>query len=61
MKIGTHMPDDQRRKPLDIEVFRTKIKVTISKNITKIRNVCVSARYLKNEMSDLNKSWYTHA
>jgi len=21
----------------------------------------VSARYLKNEMSDLNESWYTHA
>ena len=61
MKIGTHMSDDQRRKPLDIEVFRTKVKVTISKNITKIRNFCVSARYLKNEMSDLNKSWYTHA
>ena len=21
----------------------------------------ISARYLKNEMSDLNESWYTHA
>jgi hypothetical protein len=24
-------------------------------------NFFVSAQYLKNEMSDLNKTWYTHA
>jgi hypothetical protein len=35
MKLGTHMPDE-RRKPIDIEVCRTKIKVTISKNRIKI-------------------------
>jgi hypothetical protein len=32
MKLGTHMPDGERRKPIDIEVCRTKVKVTISKN-----------------------------
>ena len=37
MKLGTHMPDGERGKPIDIEVCRTKVKVTISKNITKIR------------------------
>jgi hypothetical protein len=28
MKLGTHMPDGERRKPIDIEVCRTKVKVT---------------------------------
>ena len=36
MKLGTHMPDGERRKPIDIEVCRTKVKVTTSKNRTKI-------------------------
>ena len=61
MKLGTHMPDDERRKPFDIEVCRTKVKVTTSKNGTKIKLFFVSAQYLKNEMSDLNESWCTHA
>jgi hypothetical protein len=61
MKLATHMPDGERRKPNDIEVCRTKDKVTTSKNRTKIRYFFVSARYFKNEMSDLNESWYTHA
>jgi hypothetical protein len=26
MKLGTHMPDGERRKPIDIEVCRTKFK-----------------------------------
>jgi hypothetical protein len=34
MKLGTHMPDGEWRKP--IEVGRTKVKVTTSKNRTKI-------------------------
>jgi hypothetical protein len=29
------MPDGERRKPIDIEVCRTKFKVTTSKNRTK--------------------------
>jgi hypothetical protein len=37
MKLGTHMPDGERRKPIDIEVCRTKVKVTTSKNRKKIR------------------------
>jgi hypothetical protein len=36
MKLGTHMPDGERRKPIDIEVFWTKVKVATSKNRTKI-------------------------
>ena len=47
MKLGTHMPDGERRKPIDIEVCRTKVKVTTSKNRTKIRYFFVSAQYLK--------------
>jgi hypothetical protein len=47
-----HMPDGERRKPIDIEVCRIKVKVTTSKNRTKIIHFSfVSARYLKNEMS----------
>jgi hypothetical protein len=34
MKLGTHMPDGERRNR--IEVCRTKIKVTTSKIRTKI-------------------------
>jgi hypothetical protein len=30
------MPDDERRKPIDIEVCRSKVKVTTLKNRTKI-------------------------
>jgi hypothetical protein len=29
MKLVTHMPDDERRKPIDIEVCRTKVKESI--------------------------------
>jgi hypothetical protein len=38
MKLGTHIPDGERRKPIDIEVCRTKVKIPTSKNRTKIRN-----------------------
>jgi hypothetical protein len=49
MKLGTHMPDGERGKPIDIEVCRskalsihievcrTKVKVTTSKNRKKNR------------------------
>jgi hypothetical protein len=36
MKLGTHMPGGERRKPIDIEGHRTKVKVTTSKNRKKI-------------------------
>ena len=32
MKLGTHMPGSEKRKPIDIEDRRTKVKVTTSKN-----------------------------
>jgi hypothetical protein len=54
MKLGTHMPDGERSEAIGIEVCRTQVKVTAS-------TCFVSAQYLKNEMSDLNESWYTHA
>ena len=31
MKLGTHMPAGERRKPIDIEVYWTTVKVTTSK------------------------------
>jgi hypothetical protein len=37
MKLGTHVPDGKRRKPVDNEVCRTKVKVTTSKNRAKIQ------------------------
>ena len=30
MNLGTHMPDGERRNPIDIEVCRSKVKVTLS-------------------------------
>ena len=30
MNLGTHMLDGERRKPIDIEVCRPKVKVTLS-------------------------------
>ena len=36
MKLGTHMTNGERRKPIDNEVCRTKVKVTTSKNRTNI-------------------------
>jgi hypothetical protein len=36
MKLGTHMPDGERRKLIDNDVSRIKVKVTTSKNRTKI-------------------------
>jgi hypothetical protein len=36
MKLGMHMSDEERRRSIDIEVCRTKVKVTTSKNRTKI-------------------------
>ena len=36
MKLGTHMRDDEKRKSIDNEVCRTKVKVTTSKDRTQI-------------------------
>ena len=37
MKLGTHMPGGERRKPIDIEVCRSKVKVTMSIHMFAIR------------------------
>jgi hypothetical protein len=42
MKLGTHMPGGERRKLIDIEDRRTKVKVTTSKNRT---NICYFFRF----------------
>ena len=47
MKLGTHMPGGERRKPIDIEDRRIKVKVTTSKNRTKMLYFFVSAQYPK--------------
>jgi hypothetical protein len=36
MKLDTHMADGEWRTPIDIETCRIKVKVTTSKNRTKI-------------------------
>ena len=61
MKLGTHMPDGEMRKPIDIEVCRTKVRSQLLKIEQKLDTFFVSARFLTNEMSDLNETWYTHA
>jgi hypothetical protein len=48
MNLGTHIPDGERRKPIDIEVCMSKVKVTTSKNRgEKNDSFFVSAQYLK--------------
>jgi len=45
------MPSGERRKPIDIEDCRTKVKVTTSKIDKKKKDTFfISARYLKNKM-----------
>jgi hypothetical protein len=36
MNFATHMPDGERRKPIDIEVCRSKVKVTTYCSILEI-------------------------
>jgi hypothetical protein len=55
MKLGTHMPDGEMRKPIDIEVCRTKVRSQLLKIEQKIDTFFVSARYLKNALSKINK------
>ena len=55
------MADGERRKPVDIEVCRTKVKVTTSKNKAKMLYLFISARYFKNKMKDINATVYTYA
>ena len=59
MKLGTHMPDGERRKPIDIEVCRSRSQLL--KLEQKFDILFVSTQYLKNKILDLNETWYTHA
>jgi hypothetical protein len=43
MKLGTHMPDGERRKPIEIAVCRTKVKVTLLNIEQKLDTFFVSA------------------
>jgi hypothetical protein len=36
MNLGTHMPDGERRKPIDIEVCRSKVKFTFISTFIRI-------------------------
>jgi hypothetical protein len=47
MKLGTHMPDGERRKPIDIEVCRSKVKVTLSIHMFATRLYTLLIFYLK--------------
>ena len=48
MKLGTHIPGGERRKPIDIEDHRTRSQLLkIEQNID---TFFVSARYRKNKM-----------
>jgi hypothetical protein len=49
MKLGTHMPDGEMRKSIDIEVCRTKVWSQLLKIEQKCYTFFISARYLKNE------------
>ena len=61
MKLGTHMPGGERRKPIDIEVCRTKVKVITSKIEQKVDTFLVSARYLENESNRIYVNLDTQA
>ena len=62
MKLGTHMPGGER---IDIDMILRIIGQRSRSQLLKIEQkfdtFFVSARYLKNKMSDLNETWYTHA
>jgi hypothetical protein len=48
MNIGTHMPDGERRKHVDIEVCRSKVKITTSKNRIKIMLLFFVSAHIKS-------------
>jgi hypothetical protein len=61
MKLGTHMPEGERRKPIDNDVCRTKVKVTTSKNRTNMLYFSRFHMISKEKMSYLSETCYTHA
>jgi hypothetical protein len=55
------MPDGERRKPIDNDVCRTKVKVTTSKNRTNMLYFSRFHMISKEKMSYLSETCYTHA
>jgi hypothetical protein len=53
------MPDGERRKPVDIVGQRSRSQILKIEQTFDI--FFISAYYLKNEMLNLNETWYTHA
>ena len=49
------------RSLLILRIVGQRSRSQLLKKEQKFDTFFVSARYLKNEMSDLNESWYTHA
>ena len=53
MNLDTHMPDGERRKPIDIEACRSKVKVTLSIHMFATRLLhlwCVTDFYSGNSL-----------
>ena len=50
MNLGTHMSDGERRNPIDIEVCRSKVKVTLSIHMfaTRFRTFCALLIFTSN-------------
>jgi hypothetical protein len=61
MKLGTHVPDGERSKPIVNKFVGQRSRSQLLKIEQKFDTFFVSARYLKNEMLDLNETWYAHA
>ena len=62
MKLGTHVPDGERRggSLLIMRFVGQRSRSQLLKIEQTFDTFFVSARYL-NEMSDLNETWYRHA
>ena len=54
MNLGTHMPDGERRKPIDIEVCWSKVKVTLSIHMFTTR---LSHLWFITDFLDTTLSW----
>jgi hypothetical protein len=64
MKLGTHIHICLMVRGGSLLILRfvgQRSRSQLQKIEQKFYTFFVSARYLKNEMSDLNESWYTHA
>jgi hypothetical protein len=53
------MPDGERRKLIDIEICRSKVKVTTSKNRPKIRFLLKKLKFLMGALKQIGCSTKT--